>query len=303
MVYDEFRNKTALITGSSRGIGKSIALKFARLGSNVVVNYRRPVLAAQGDAAGAVLPGATGLPGAADSPTVSQTVPMFPSRRGGGVQELCREIEGLGVKALPIQADISKREEVKSLFDGVREHFGSLDFLILNAAKAPFKPIEKLLEKELRDLVDVNYLGNIFCVKEALPLLEASGGKVVFISSLGSRFYNPAYPLGSMKAAMEAVVRDLSETLGERGISVNAVSGGIVRTDSFKVLRQFIEDIDRLPEELFVTPEEIADVVAFLSSSASRAIRGQTIVVDHGLSNSLHRPIKNRHSNNAPIKK
>ncbi|MBF0564187.1 MAG: SDR family oxidoreductase [Nitrospirae bacterium] len=301
MVYEEFRNKTALITGSSRGIGRSIAMKFAQMGSNVVVNYRRPVLTAQGDAVAAV------MPGAADNPTVSQAVSpnvaKFPSRRGGGVPELCREIESFGVKVLPVQADISKREEVKSLFDRVRERFGSLDFLILNAAKAPFKPIEKLLEKELRDLVDVNYLGNIFCVKEALPLLEASGGKVVFISSLGSRFYNPAYPLGSMKAAMEAVVRDLSETLGERGISVNAVSGGIVRTDSFKVLRQFIEDIDRLPDELFVDPDEIADVVAFLSSGASRAIRGQTIVVDRGLSNRLHRPIKNRHLNNAPIKK
>ncbi|MCG6552717.1 MAG: SDR family oxidoreductase, partial [Candidatus Magnetominusculus sp. LBB02] len=128
--------------------------------------------------------------------------------------------------------------------------------------------------------------------QEALPYMERSGGHdkhIIFISSLGSRFYNPAYPLGSMKAAMESVVRDLSETLIKRGIAVNAVSGGLVKTDSFKVLRQFIDGVERIPEELFVTPEEIADVVMFLCCPASRAVRGQTIIVDRGLSNSLHR--------------
>ena len=74
--------------------------------------------------------------------------------------------------------------------------------------------------------------------------MKENGGKIIFISSLGSRFYNPAYPLGSMKAAMESIVRDCAETLREKKISVNAVCGGIVKTDSFKILRQFWDNID-----------------------------------------------------------
>jgi NAD(P)-dependent dehydrogenase (short-subunit alcohol dehydrogenase family) len=142
----------------------------------------------------------------------------------------------------------------------------------------------------LRQLVETNYMGNLFCIQEALPLLEKNEGKIVFISSLGSRFYNPEYPLGSMKAAMEAVVRDLSETLSVKKIRVNAVCGGFVKTDSFKVLRQYMEDLEELPDQFFVDPETLADVVLFLCDPASRGIQGQTLVVDQGFSRTLYRP-------------
>jgi NAD(P)-dependent dehydrogenase (short-subunit alcohol dehydrogenase family) len=248
------KDKVALITGSSRGIGNAIARKCAIAGADIVINYRKA---------------------------------------GGSSQEqaekLCREIEGFGRRALMVQADIAIKDSVKNLFAEAGGKFGRLDFLILNAAKAPFKPFEKLFERELRQLVDTNYLGNIFCIQEALPLLEKSSGRIVFISSLGSRFYNPAYPLGSMKAAMESVVRDCSESLREKKIQVNAVCGGIVKTDSFKVLRQFWENIDMLPDELFVEPDEIADAVVFLCSPGSRGITGQTLVVDRGLSSAICR--------------
>lgn len=184
-----------------------------------------------------------------------------------------------------MRADISERQAVRQLITETTGRMGRLDFLVLNAARAPFKPIERLLERELRQLVETNFLGQIFCLREALPSLEATGGRVVFISSLGSRLAAPAYPLGSMKAAMEAVVRDCAERLGERGVGVNAVCGGIARTDSFKVLRQVWERLAEVPDRLFVEPEEIADVVLFLCSPAARGIRGQTLVVDRGLAN------------------
>ncbi|UCF87054.1 MAG: SDR family oxidoreductase [Nitrospiraceae bacterium] len=254
-----FQGKVALVTGSSRGIGRAIARKLALSGSDVVLNYRRA---------------------------------------GGSSQEkgeqLCQEIIEMGQRALLIQADISQRESVKSLFNETKEKFGQLDFLILNAARAPFKPLERLLEREARQLVETNYLGNIFCIQEALPLLGKSGGKIVFISSLGSRFYNPSYPLGTMKAAMESVVRDCAESLSEKDITVNGVCGGIVKTDSLKVLRQYWEELDFIPDDLFLEPDEIADTVAFLCSPASRGIRGQTVVVDRGLSNRLFRPVKTK---------
>ena len=94
-----------------------------------------------------------------------------------------------------VQADIARKDSVKSLFHEIDEKMGRLDCLILNAAKAPFKPIEKLLERELRQLLETNYLGNIFCIQAALPLLEKTEGKIVFISSLEVVFIILPIPL------------------------------------------------------------------------------------------------------------
>ena len=249
-----FKDKVALITGSSRGIGSSIARKFAQAGADVAINYRKS---------------------------------------GGSSEKKARalagEIEQAGSRAAVVQADISTKAEVKTLLKETLEKLGRLDFLILNAARAPFKPIEKLLERELKQLVETNYMGNIFCIQEALPALTESKGKIVFISSLGSKFYNPSYPLGSMKAAMEAVVRDCAESLRPRGIQVNGVCAGIVKTDALKTLRQFWEELEQIPEEIFIEPDEVADAVLFLSSPAARGILGQCIVLDKGLSLSLFR--------------
>jgi NAD(P)-dependent dehydrogenase (short-subunit alcohol dehydrogenase family) len=241
-----------------------LALAFARSGADVVINYRKS---------------------------------------GGKSEEqgamLSKQIEEMGRRAYLIQADIAVKASVNHLFSEIRERCGRLDFLVLNAAKAPFKPLEQLFERELRQLVETNFLGNIFCVQEALPLFEKrGGGKIVFISSLGSRFYNTSYPLGTMKAAMEAAVRDLAESLSDRKISVNGVCGGIVKTDSFKILRRLWDEVAQIPDELFVEPDEIADAALFLCGPASRGLCGQTIVVDRGLSNRLHRPVTVRQREN-----
>ena len=253
MEHDSFTDKVALITGSSRGIGSAIAKRFAGAECDVVVNYRKGGGASQRQA-----------------------------------EALCGEIRSMGRRAELIQADISVKEPVSKMFEEIENRFGRLDFLVLNAARAPFKPLEKLLERELRQLVETNFFGHLFCVQAALPMLEKTHGKAVFISSLGSRYYNPAYPLGSMKAAMECVVRDLAESLRDRKVAVNAICAGLTRTDSLKVLRQYWEGLDRLPERCFVEPDEIADVVLFLCGPESRGILGQTLVVDRGTSNRLH---------------
>lgn len=250
-----FTDKVALVTGSSRGIGKAVALAFAKAGADVLVNHSKPEGTSKTKAEG-----------------------------------VCRQIEELGRKSVAVAADIGSKASVGEMMEAVYGWRGRLDFLVLSAARAPFKPIEKLLEREMKQLVETNYMGNIFCIQKALPLLEASGGKIVFISSLGSRFYNPSYPLGSMKAAMETLVRDCAQSFAQRGVQVNAVCGGIVRTDSFKTLRQYMDDLENIPDELCVSPEALADVVVFLCSPSARGICGQTIVVDNGLSNSLYRP-------------
>lgn len=253
MKPNTFADRVAVVTGSSRGIGHSIAKKFAISGADVVVNYRKAGGASQTQA-----------------------------------EKLCQDILEMGRRASLVQADISAKSEAKRLINEAVERYERLDFLVLNAARAPFKPLEKLFERELRQLVDTNFMGNIFCIQAAVPFLEKTKGHVIFISSLGSRFYSPAYPLGSMKAAMEAVVRDCAESLRDKSISVNGICGGLVKTDSFKVLRQFWEDIDRVPDKLLLQPDEIADVVMFLCSPSARGIRGQTIVVDGGLGNRIY---------------
>lgn len=247
----DFSGKVTLVTGSSRGIGSAIARAFASAGADVVVNHRTE--------------GSSSAKAAA----------------------LVKEIESLGLRALAVRADISIREEVVALFGRIQEELGRLDVLVLNAARAPFKPFERLLERDLRQLVDTNFIGNILCIREALPMLRQTRGKVVFVSSLGSRTHLPDYPLGSMKAAMEAAVRDCAESLGQHQVAVNGVCSGLAKTDSLKTLRQAWPGVERIADESFVTADEIADVVLFLSSPAASGIRGQTIVVDRGMGHRL----------------
>jgi NAD(P)-dependent dehydrogenase (short-subunit alcohol dehydrogenase family) len=247
----DFSGHTALVTGSSRGLGAAFARAFAAAGAHVVVNHRSPDASAERAAA------------------------------------LVAELEAAGRRAIAVRADISDRREVVALMARVREELGRLDHLVLNAARAPFKPLERLLERDLRQLVDTNFVGNILCLREALPLLEETSGTVVFVSSLGSRRYLPEYPLGSMKAAMEAVVRDCALSLRDRGIAVNGVCAGLARTDSLKTLRTAWPAIEHLDEGHFVTPGEVAGVVLFLCSPRAAGIVGQTVVVDRGLGHAL----------------
>jgi len=246
--------KVALVTGSSRGIGRAIATALARAGADLAVHGRQGVGAS-----------------------------------AAGADELVAEARALGRRAETFTADVAVKAEVEGLMAKVEAAFGRLDVLVLNAARAPFKSTERLLERDLRQLVDVNFLGNVFCAQKAFPMLCKAGGSIVFVSSLGSRFMNPEYPLGAMKAAMETMVRQWAEEWAGRGIHANAVCAGLVKTDAFLTLRQIWPEVASLPDELFVTPEEVADVVTFLTSPAARGIRGQTLVVDRGLSNRVLR--------------
>ncbi len=242
--------QVALVTGSSRGIGRAIALRLAGDGADVVVHGRAP---------------------------------------GRAADETVEAVAALGRRATFVGADIASKEQVDALLSGVQEAFGRLDILVLNAARAPFKDTARLLERDLRQLVDTNLLGNVYCVQKALPLLERQGGSIVFISSLGSRFMNRQYPLGPIKAAMESMTRQWAEELGPRGIRANAVCAGLVKTDAYKTLRRVWPELESLPERFFVPEAEVAAAVRFLCGAGSAGVVGQTLVVDRGLSNRLFR--------------
>jgi NAD(P)-dependent dehydrogenase (short-subunit alcohol dehydrogenase family) len=246
------RGRVALVTGSSRGLGRVIARKLSEAGADLIINYRQ---------AG--------------------------GRSETQARALAKELVERGSRAVAIQADIGQKDAVAAMFQQIGAEFGRLDILVLNAARAPFKKAGELLKRDLLELVETNYLGNVYCMQQALPLMQARPDHVMFISSLSSRFALPNYPLGSMKAAMESLVKQWATELRDRHITVNGITVGLLKTDSLIVLRQYWPGVERLPASAFVELDDVAGVVLFLCTDAARSIRGQNLVVDNGLSNEL----------------
>jgi len=249
-----FANKVALITGSGRGIGQAIALHFAREGSDVVVNFfrnRAPAEAAAG------------------------------------------QIHSLGRKAIVVKADVGEPEGIETLFAETEKEFGGLDILVCNAASGYNRPV---MEQKIRGwdwTMNINARSALFCAQRAAPLMEQrGGGHIVNISSPGSSRVMPDYVVvGASKAALEAVTRYLAVELAPKHIVVNAVSPGIVATDALKhfaLMRDLGQDLlaekaKATPAGRLVTAEDVAGLVAFLCSPAAEMIRGQTILLDGGL--------------------
>jgi len=244
-------NKVALVTGSSRGIGKAIALRLAKNGYDIVVNYAR-----------------------------SKTAAL----------ETAAEIEALGQQALVVKANVGKPEKIKELFQAIDEKFGRLDVFISNAASGVLRPAMDLEESHWDWTMDINSKALLFCAQEAAKRMEAVGaGKIVSLSSLGSIRYLENYTtVGVSKAAVEALTRYLAVELAGKNIVVNAVSGGAVDTDALKHFpnrEELLEDARKqTPAGRMVEPEDLVNAVMFLLSDDASMIRGQTIIVDGGRS-------------------
>lgn len=247
-----FTDKIVLITGSGRGIGRAIALHFARLGADVVVNFFRNRAPAE------------------------QTV---------------RDIESLGRRALLVKADIGNLEDLNRLFDETEQAFGRLDFYIHNAASGYNRPALEQKPKGWDWTMNINARSFLFGAQRAVPLMEKrGGGAIISITSAGSTRVLPDYVVvGASKASLEALTRYLAVELISKNIIVNAISPGVVETEALthfaamqskeNILKKFIE---RVPAGRLVAPEDVAGVAAFLCSPAARMIVGQTIVVDGG---------------------
>lgn len=249
---NDFTGKTALITGSGRGIGRAIALHFARLGADVVVNF---------------------------------------FRNRAPAEQTARDIEALERRALLVKADIGDLDDLNRLFDETEAAFGGLDFYIHNAASGYNRPALEQKPKGWEWTMNINTRSLLFGAQKAVPLMERrGGGAIVSITSAGSTRVLPDYAVvGASKAALEALTRYLAVELISKNIVVNAVSPGVVETEALthfaamkskeNILQKFIE---RVPAGRLVAPEDVAGVVAFLCSPAARMIVGQTIVVDGG---------------------
>lgn len=242
------QGQVALVTGGSRGIGRAIALRLAEAGADVAVNYLRQRTAAE---------------------------------------ETVRLVEKTGRRALAIRANVGEVENIPGMISEIGEAFGRLDILVSNAASGVLKPALELNEHHWHWTMDINAGTLLPLTQHALPLMEAHGGHIIAVSSLGSVRAIPNYAaVGASKAALESLIRHLAVELAARNIHVNAVSAGVVDTDALKHFPnrdQLLETSrQKTPSGRLTTPEDVADVVLMLCSSLAQQIHGQTIVVDGG---------------------
>lgn len=243
-------NKTALVTGSSRGIGRAIAERLADAGASVVINYTHNRRYAEDVAAGIVA-------------------------RGG--------------KAVTIQADVAKPFELRRLFDEAEKALGPLDIVVANAAVFLRKPLAESTEEDYDYIFDINAKGAFFTLQEAARRVR-NEGRIIAVSTGGTKmqFADASLYLGS-KGAVEQFVRVLARELGPRNVTVNALSPGFTETDMFnQAASRPGEDLASVgaglsPFNRIGTAAEVADVAVFIASDAARWVTGQNIQASGGV--------------------
>ncbi len=242
----KLENKTAIVTGGSRGIGANLCRCLAEAGANVLVNY-----ANNREAASAVV----------------------------------SKIEAAGGKAVAVQADVSRSADVTRLFDVAEQTYGQVDILVNNAGVVHYKTIEDTTDEEFIRLMQINVNGVFYGMREASKRL-ADGGRVISISSSAALMFLPTYgPYCATKGAIEQLSRSLAKELGGRAITSNIVSPGPTETELFMENNEE-EKIDRMRKLAALgrlgKPEDMGPVVVFLASEDSGWITGQVIPVNGG---------------------
>lgn len=241
--------KVALVTGSSRGLGKALAIALADQGYDIVVNYAR-----------------------------SKTAAL----------DTVKEIEARGRKALLVRANVGDVDKLRAMFQTIKEEFGRLDVFVSNAASGVLRPIMELEESHWDWTMNINAKAMLFGAQEAAKLMD-KGGKIVGVSSLGSIRYLENYTtIGVSKAAVESITRYLAVEMAPMGISVNTVSGGALDTEAlthFPNREELLNDARvNTPAGRMVEIDDMVKTALFLISDDADMIRGQTIIVDGGRS-------------------
>jgi 3-oxoacyl-[acyl-carrier protein] reductase len=243
------KNKVALITGASRGIGKAIALRYAQLGADVVVNYASNIAAAD---------------------------------------EVLKEIESYQVRGISVKADVSRPDEIDRMFEYAVKEFGKIDIVVVNAGlELVGVPVTEFSEAQFDHLFNTNTKGAFFTMQAAAKFI-AENGRIIYIGSSTTGLPNPGYALhGGSKIAPLYLVQVLAKELGKKGITVNtilptATEGAGIHTvvNADDPIRAAIPGF--YPLGRMGTPEDVANVAEFFASELSSFVSGQHLLVSGG---------------------
>jgi len=242
--------KVAVVTGASKGIGAAIARRFGLEGANVVVNY------------------------ATDK---------------AGAEEVVRDIQSAGAKAVAVKANVADAKDVDLLFTEAKRAFGKIDILVNNAGVYEFRPLEQIDEQHFRKHFDLNVLGLLLATKAAVPNINGDGGSIINVSSIASKTPLPGSSVYSAtKGAVDVLTRTLSQELGPKKIRINTLAPGMTDTEGLRALPQ--DDpgfrnfaVSRTPLGRVGTVDDIASAALFLASDDSGWITGEEILVGGGI--------------------
>lgn len=248
-MHIDLSNKIALVTGASRGIGRETSLLLARAGAKVIINYNRSQEKAD---------------------------------------EVKKEIENAGHEADIFRADVSNPEDVKALFDFIRNKYNKLDILVNNAGTIKDNLLLSMKLSEWNVVLNTNLTGAFLCAQQAAEMMMANhAGKIINVSSIGAiRGGRGQTNYASAKGGLISFTIASAVELAGKGIQVNAVLPGMIVTDmSSRVRKRAGEQIlEKIPAARFGKPVDIANLIVFLASSHADYITGQAISVDGGMS-------------------
>ncbi len=242
------KGRTAVITGSGRGIGKAIALKLAANGANIVIN---------------------------DIPSSDYA------------DETCEEIKALGVDAIVVKGDVRKKDDVEALISAAIEKFGKIDIFVNNAGITRDGLMIRMNEEDWDLVMDINLKGAFNCIKAvARPMMKQRNGSIINIASIVGVMGNAGQAnYVASKAGLIGLTKTTAKEFASRGIRCNAVAPGFIRSAMTDVLTDEVKQqyFNAIPLGKFGETDNIADVVVFLASDMSQYVTGQTINVDGGL--------------------
>lgn len=244
----QLKGKTAVVTGSGRGLGKAIALKLAGMGANIVLND------------------------IASSDAVDATA---------------EEFKAAGYNVVVTKGDVRSTEDVKSMIKAAVEAFGSIDILVNNAGITKDKPMAMMSEDDWDDVLDINLKGAFLCTKAAAKIMiKQRSGKIINIASVAGVMGNPGQAnYSASKAGLIGLTKSTAKEFASRNVTCNAVAPGLIQSKMTDILPEKVREnyLNNIPLGRFGTPEDVANVIGFLASDDSNYVTGQVIHIDGGL--------------------
>ena len=240
-------DKVAIITGSSRGIGKAAAIALASEGAKVVVNY---------------------------------------ASSSGAAESVVKEIEEMGGEAIALKADVSKADQVDELIKTTMDKFGRIDVLVNNAGIARDTLLLRMKPEDWQAVIDLNLTGVFLCTRAVSKImLKQRSGRIVNISSVSGLMGNPGQAnYSAAKAGVIGFTKTVAKELAPRGVTANVVAPGFIATDMTEDLKNTEEILKYIPLARYGQPEEVAGLIRFLAADPAAAyITGQVMNVDGGM--------------------